>query len=83
MNKLRFWRLERGLSPFELAVASNVPRYVIQLAEQGLRHPSSEEQLSLAETLGTATAKLFPKPKTGLPYEDQMVEQRRVVQRPD
>ena len=35
-NSVKFWRLERGLSQLELAQAVGLPRYKIQLHEQGL-----------------------------------------------
>ena len=60
MNKLKFWRLERGLSQVELADVSGVPRHVVQLSEQGIRRPSADQQLALAEALGVALKDLFP-----------------------
>ncbi len=60
MNKLKFLRQERGLSQFELAFASNVPRYVIQLAESATRLPNQEEQQKLAAALGVDEQILFP-----------------------
>ena len=60
MNKLKFWRRERGLSQIELSTASQVPRYVIQLAENGLRRPSVRYEQSIAEVLGVSSENLFP-----------------------
>lgn len=60
MNKLRFWRLERGLSQIELSAASGVPRWAIQLSEQGLRPLSEQEREVLALVIGVETKKLFP-----------------------
>jgi transcriptional regulator with XRE-family HTH domain len=58
MNRLRYWRQERGLTQIELAQAANVPRYAIQLAEEsGLAlHP--DDVKALAETLGVTVEKL-------------------------
>ncbi len=60
MNKLRFWRLERGLSQHELAEASGMKRWAIQLFETSIRLPSKEEINALAEALGLRVEDLFP-----------------------
>jgi transcriptional regulator with XRE-family HTH domain len=52
MEKLRNWRLERGLSQHELAMASSVARWKIQLIEQGIQVPTYEELARLSEALG-------------------------------
>ena len=59
MNQVKFWRMERGLSQYELAVASNVPRWAIQLIENGIRNPTSVERFNLASTLGIEELSLF------------------------
>ncbi len=59
MNRLRFWRIERGLSQMELAALSAVPRYIIQVAEQGLRLPEKNHQEALASSLGVQMVDLF------------------------
>lgn len=64
MNKLRFWRLERELSQIELAAASGVGRWAIQLYEMGVRAPKEDEQVALSYALGVDQAKLFPVPMT-------------------
>lgn len=58
MNTLKLIRIEKGFSQYELAMASGVPRYVIQLAETAIRLPSSEHQQALAEALGVDIAEL-------------------------
>lgn len=55
MNKLKVWRLERGLSQIELAQASGVARWTIQLIESSIRGPKPEELIALSEALGVAT----------------------------
>jgi len=60
MNKLRVFRLNAGLSQMELAAASNVVRWKIQLAESGLRSLTPEERDSLCEALGVPLETLFP-----------------------
>ena len=59
MNRLKLMRLEIQLSQIELSLASNVPRHVIQLAEQGIRLPTTEQQAALAKTLGVKTKTIF------------------------
>lgn len=59
MNRLKFWRLERGLSQVELAEASDTPRHVIQLCEQFIRIPSFEYQMAIAESLGVSRGEVF------------------------
>ncbi len=49
---IKFWRLERGLSQIELSKAAGVPRYRIQLAEQGLLSLEPEEVEILVDVLG-------------------------------
>lgn len=52
MNKIKFWRIERGLSQIEFAEATGFPRYKIQLIEQGVAIPTPEELQIIATTLG-------------------------------
>ena len=59
MNRLKFWRRERGLSQLELAAGSNVPRYAIQLCEQGVGELSPVHLDALAVALGVTTADLL------------------------
>ena len=59
MSKLKLLRIEAGLSQIELSLATGVPRYVIQLAEAGLRLPSNEHQQLLCSCLGASLAILF------------------------
>jgi DNA-binding XRE family transcriptional regulator len=65
LNKLRTWRLERGLAQVELADAAGVKRWCIHMAENGIRCPSQDEQAALSEALGVPQETLFPtiKPK--------------------
>lgn len=60
MNRLKFWRIERGISQIELAAASGVPRHIIQLGETAVALPHERYQARLAETLGVPVKKLFP-----------------------
>lgn len=52
MNSIRFWRLERRLSQIELAEASGLTRWFIQLIESGIRRPNEQESSAIAEALG-------------------------------
>ena len=52
MNNLRYWRQERLLSQQELAEASGIPRYAIQLHEQGIKGLNYAALTVIAETLG-------------------------------
>jgi len=61
MQKLKFARQEKKLNQYELAAASGVPRYVIQLCESGVRMPKLTEQCALAEALATTLEELFGK----------------------
>ena len=63
MNKLKFWRTERRLSQVELAAASNLPRWTIQLIESGVRNPDKDQCKALAKALGLSVEKLFPASK--------------------
>jgi transcriptional regulator with XRE-family HTH domain len=63
MNSLRFWRTERSLTQLELAKASGVPRWSIQLIEAAHRCPTAQERATLAATLGIAESQLFPEKK--------------------
>jgi ribosome-binding protein aMBF1 (putative translation factor) len=63
MNKIRYWRQERMLSQHELAAASDIPRFLIQLFEVGARQPNPMQLRDLAEALGLDLAKLEPKRK--------------------
>lgn len=58
-NKLKIWRMERRLSQYELAQASGVPRWAIQLGENDLREFSREERAALALALGVLVEHLF------------------------
>lgn len=60
MNKLRLWRLDRGLSQLELAEASGVNRWLIQLFETGIRLPTTTEMVCLSEALGVSQDSIFP-----------------------
>src|SRR5438874_2649286 len=60
MPKLKFLRTELQISQWELASASGVPRWAIQLIEAGVRLPSSREAMALAEALGSPVEQLFP-----------------------
>lgn len=53
MNKaeLIFWRRERRLSQFELAAASGIPRWKIQMFEQGLTKLTKEEECAVRSAL--------------------------------
>ena len=59
MNLLKLSRVELKLSQLELATASGVPRYVIQLAEQAIRLPTPDQQDRLSEALGCNSKELF------------------------
>lgn len=61
MNKIKLWRLERGLSQVELALSSGIPRYRIQLSENGLLMLSNDELLALGRTLGVQAKELVSK----------------------
>ena len=52
MKNLRFLRQEMSLSQIELSLATGVPRYKIQLFEQGSRDLSPEEKASVLSVLG-------------------------------
>lgn len=70
MKNLKLIRLERGLSQYELALASEVPRYVIQMAETALKMPSSQQIERIANTLGVSPSTLGKlAPETGLDHE--------------
>ena len=58
-NQITLWRIERGLSQWELASASGIPRWTLQLIERGHRAPSSVERETLARTLAVDEEKLF------------------------
>jgi transcriptional regulator with XRE-family HTH domain len=59
MNRLRFWRQERGLSQIELSRATGIPRYRLQLAENGLGNLQPEEIEVIAKTLGVNSSDFF------------------------
>jgi len=61
MNALKLIRIEKGLSQYELALASGVPRYVIQLAETATRLPNVTQQAALADALGVKIEDLLPR----------------------
>ena len=52
MNQLKFMRTELQSSQWELASASGVPRWAIQLLECGVRKPEPDVAIALAEALG-------------------------------
>lgn len=58
-NRLRFHRINAGLSQHELAEASGVHRCHIQLAEAAIRLPSIQHQKMLAECLDIPVEELF------------------------
>jgi len=60
MSKLKTWRIERNLSQHELAAATGLPRWKIQLIEGGVQHPSPQEADALAAGLGVKVNDLFP-----------------------
>ena len=64
MNNIRFWRLERGLSQFDLVQASGVPRYAIQLFEMGHKQPTADQVLAIAEAMGVEVRDLARAPKS-------------------
>ncbi|MEO5667031.1 MAG: helix-turn-helix transcriptional regulator [Bdellovibrionota bacterium] len=64
MNKLKYWRLERGLNQLELADAADVPRWRIQQAEGGYCLPSKDQMGKLAFALGVKLEQLFGKQAT-------------------
>jgi predicted transcriptional regulator len=51
VSKLRARRVELGLSQWELSLACNVPRWAIQLIENGYRAPTVEEVSALSQAL--------------------------------
>lgn len=59
MNRLRFYRIERGLSQLELAQASGIGRWAIQLIEIGARHPSTDELEALSCALAIPESKIY------------------------
>ena len=59
MNKLQFYRVEAGLTQYELAEASLVPRWRIQQAESGILMPDFRQMELLANALGVPTEKIF------------------------
>ena len=59
MNKLVFYRRERGLSQFDLAEVASVSRAKIQLIELGIRSATQHERAALAEALGIDEEVLF------------------------
>ena len=66
MTRLQFWRSERHLNQIELAAETGVPRYRIQLFEQGIATPYSDEQDRLAIALGVKPDDLFPVQNDGI-----------------
>lgn len=73
MNRLKFHRLEANLSQYELAQASGMPRWRIQLLEAGNAHPTEREATTLADLMGVKETALFPK------YEYSSKERRDSV----
>lgn len=62
-NKLRIYRLEAGLSQIDLAHAAEVPRFVVQMAENSLKEPDPLHRAALAKALGMSESTIFPKTK--------------------
>lgn len=63
-NKIKFYRIERGLSQHDLADVWGKSRAVVQLVETGHRMANPEEQKEVAEILNVPVKTLFPqKPK--------------------
>jgi transcriptional regulator with XRE-family HTH domain len=58
MNKLKLWRMERGLSQYELAEAAQIARWKIQLLELGIQAPSKDEYGRLLGALGVNSSEL-------------------------
>ena len=61
MNKAKLWRIERGLSQWELADATGIPRWKLQLFEGGHRLPTQDEINTFAAALNIDPRELFPK----------------------
>lgn len=59
-TKVKFLRTERQLSQWELASASGVPRWAIQLIETGIRMPEPHQVQALAGALGSTIEHVFP-----------------------
>lgn len=57
--KLKYWRQERSLSQFELSAASLIPRWKIQLMEQGIYAPSQIEREILTTVLAVSSEQIF------------------------
>jgi transcriptional regulator with XRE-family HTH domain len=53
MNPVKFIRLERRKSQFELSLETRIPSYHLSNLENGKAEPSLEELQRLAEALGT------------------------------
>ena len=53
MNPVKFIRLERRKSQFELSLETRIPSYRLSNLENGKAEPSLEELQRLAEALGT------------------------------
>ncbi len=51
MNNLRYWRQEFELSQIELGIAAEIPRYKIQMYENGLAALSPQELERIAGVL--------------------------------
>jgi transcriptional regulator with XRE-family HTH domain len=49
---VKYFRQERGLSQFELAAVTGIPRYRIQLFEQNIQKPTLKEIEVIAQALG-------------------------------
>jgi transcriptional regulator with XRE-family HTH domain len=65
INKLKFFRQEAGLNQHELELATfkRVPRWRIQLIENGYCEASEKERQALSEALGIFADKVFPQNK--------------------
>jgi len=59
MNKIKFYRLELGLSQQDLGEASQLRRWKVALIESGIHEPTSFERAALSRALGVQEASLF------------------------
>ncbi len=59
MNKVRYWRNERALSQVELAAATSLPRWTIQLIELDIHQPTPKEREVISAALGINVASIF------------------------
>lgn len=59
MNRITFLRKELYLSQLELAQASGIPRYKLQILEQNVQCPTVDEAVKLAAILGVEPMELL------------------------